>query len=129
MGTPFDIEKIKMKKYKSKGKKVSLLCNTTESLKKFQKILQFIRIYKKVKKKTYKLNISNILKKPQKYKYLGKKNNILLNKFKLYSTTSLKKFQKILQLILNNRRKMRIRNFDIKKNQKIVIKKNVLPNK
>ena len=100
----------------------TFLYSTTTNLIKFQKLLQSILIYKKLKKKSCK------------YLYFKKKiikKNILLDKIKLYSIsiTKLTEFQEILQIVLNNRPKTRIRSFNRKKNQKIIIKKNMLLNK
>ena len=93
--------------------------NSTTNLIKFQKLLQSVLIYKKLKKKGFK------------YLYFRKKiikNKILLNKFKPYSasTKELKELQEILQIVLNNRPEIRIRNFNKKKKQKVIIKKNIL---
>merc|ERR1711897_57799 len=82
--------------------------NSTINLIKFQKLLQSVLIYKKLKKKSFK------------YLYFKKKiikNKVLLNKFKPYSvsTKKLKELQEILQIVLNNKPKTPIRNFNKKK--------------
>jgi len=96
--------------------------NSTTNLIKFQKLLQSVLIYKKLKKKSFKC--------PYFKKKIIKKK-VLLNKFKSYltSTTKVKELQEILRIILNNRPKIRIRNFDVKKKQKIIVRKNILLNR
>merc|ERR1711897_23665 len=82
--------------------------NSTTNLIKFQKLLQSVLIYKKLKKKSFT------------HLYFKKKiikNKVFLNKFKPYSvsTKKLKELQEILQIVLNNKPKTPIRNFNKKK--------------